>query len=66
MPSKYATISNVRCDENMYYDVLASEGLSSLMALFFSVKPLRLGDQYRFMVMCAVLLLFSRVALYSE
>ena len=34
MPSKYATTSNVRYDENMHYYVTASEGLSSLIAVF--------------------------------
>ena len=29
MPSKYATTSNVRYDENMHCDITASEGLPS-------------------------------------
>ena len=35
MPSKYTTTSNVRYDENMHnMCVVASEGMSSLIALF--------------------------------
>ena len=39
MPSKYATTSSVRCDENVHYDitmcVIAREGVSSLIALLY-------------------------------
>ena len=40
MPSKYVMTSNARCDENMRYDIIASECLSSLIALLDDVFPM--------------------------